>query len=152
MQAFHEDNPEAVLFSCNMNAVRSPMAEAIMKHYFGDKVFVDSAGVQDGGEVDPFAIAVLEEVGIDMSGHQPKMLDDLWDSSFDLIVSLTPPAQHKAVEMTRTMACDVEYWPTFDPTLETGSRDQRLDAYRQVRDMLTTKIKQRFNGLNDEES
>jgi protein-tyrosine-phosphatase len=138
--------PEAILFSCTMNAVRSPMAEALAKHFLGTRVFIDSAGVR-AGELDGFAVEVLNEIGVDLSRHNPKMLDDLWDSSFDLIVSLTPEAQHKAVELTRTMACDVEYWPTFDPTLETGSREQRLLAYRQVRDILIMKIKKRFPEL-----
>jgi protein-tyrosine-phosphatase len=94
--------------------------------------------------MDGFAIAVMDEIGIDISKHRPKTFDDLEDDSFDLVISLSPEAQHKAVEITRTVACDVEYWRTFDATLVEGSREQRLDAYRQVRDELMTKIKQRF--------
>ena len=127
--------PGSVLFACNRNAVRSAMAESIAKHLYGHVLYVDSAGVLPG-ELDPFAVAAMEEIGIDLSKHNPKGFDDLEDTSFDLIISLTPEAQHRAVEMTRTMACDVEYWATFDPTIMEGSRENRLDAYRQVRDML----------------
>lgn len=134
----------AVLFACNHNAVRSAMAEAITKHLYGHILYIDSVGVQPG-ELDPFAVAAMEEIGIDLSQHKPKGFDDLEDSSYDLIVSLTPEAQHRAVEMTRTMACDVEYWATFDPTFIEGNRETRLAAYRQVRDALFERIKERFD-------
>lgn len=134
----------AVLFACNHNAVRSAMAEAIAKHLYGHVLYIDSAGVQPG-ELDAFAVAAMEEIGIDLSSHDPKGFDDLEDSSYDLIVSLTPEAQHRAVEMTRTMACDVEYWATFDPTIVEGNRETRLTAYRQTRDALFDKIKERFD-------
>ena len=137
-------DPRAVLFCCNLNAVRSPMAEALLKHYLGKRIYVDSVGVR-AQPVDPFAVAVMEEIGIDLSKHRPKSFEELEDTSYDLIVSLTPEAQHKAVEMTRTMACDVEYWPTMDPTLTQGSREQMLEAYRQLRDQLATRIRRRFN-------
>ena len=135
--------PDAVLFACNMNAVRSPMAESILKYLHGHRVYVDSAGVVQG-EPDAFAIAVMDEIGIDLSRHKPKRLVNLKDSSFDLIVTLSPEAQHHAVEMTRTMAADVEFWPTLDPSYITGSRERRLGAYRQIRDQLLQKIKERF--------
>lgn len=135
--------PAAVLFACNLNGVRSPMAEAMMKHLHGREVFVDSAGVRKG-ELDPFAVAVMDEIGIDLARHRPKSFDDLEDSSFDLIVSLTPQAHQKAALLTRTMACDIEYWPTPDPTLVTGSREQTLDAYRAVRDGLMRRLEERF--------
>lgn len=135
--------PQAVLFACNLNAVRSPMAEAILRHLYGRRIYTESVGVR-AGELDPFAVAVMAEIGIDLSGHTPKGFDDLEETTFDLVVSLTPEAQHKAVDMTRTMAVDIEYWPTFDPTAVHGAREQRLDAYRQVRDELFEKIKARF--------
>jgi protein-tyrosine-phosphatase len=136
--------PDAVLFACSENAVRSPMAEGILKHLMGHRIYVDSAGVRANKEVDGFAIAVMEEVGIDISRHNGKSFDDLEDTSFDLIISLSPEAQHAAVELTRTMACDVEFWNTFDPSIIDGPRETRLAAYRQVRDQLMTRIKQRF--------
>src|SRR5512139_2185307 len=138
--------PHAVLFACGMNSVRSPMAAALMRQMFGTNVYVGSAGVQKG-EFDPFAIAAMEEVGIDISRHKPitfEELDDLEGLNFDLIVTLSPPAHHKALELTRTNAADVEYWPTADPTAVEGNRDQRLDAYRAVRDELMTRIRERF--------
>lgn len=138
-----DDLPSAVLFACTLNAIRSPVAEAILKHLHGRAVFVDSVGVR-GHEIDPFAVAVMDEIGIDLSRHKPKTFDDLDDSSFDLVISLSPEAQHKAVEMTRTMACTVEYWPTFDPSVIDGSREARLEAYRMVRDDLMRKIAARF--------
>jgi protein-tyrosine-phosphatase len=135
--------PGSVLFSCTYNAVRSPMAEALLKHFHGTRIYVDSAGVR-GGVIDPFVIAVMDEIGIDVRRHRAKTFDDLADNSFDLVISLSPEAQHRAVEMTRIMACDVEYWLTMDPTVIEGSREARLDAYRQVRDALRRRILRRF--------
>ena len=139
------DLPGAVLFACTMNAVRSPMAAAILRHLAGRRVYVESAGVKAGGP-DPFAIAVMDEIGIDIAGHSPSTLQELHDTSFDLIVTLSPEAHHQALELTRTMAVEVEYWPTFDATMMIGhaSRAQVLDAYRGVRDQLFRRIKRRF--------
>jgi protein-tyrosine-phosphatase len=135
--------PGSVLFCCTLNALRSPMAEAMLKHLHGRRIFVDSVGVR-AGALDEFAIAVMDEIGIDITKHKPKSFDDLEDDSFDLIVSLSPEAQHKAVDMTRTLAADVEFWNTFDPSIVEGSRDMRLEAYRQVRDQLMSRLLQRF--------
>jgi protein-tyrosine-phosphatase len=138
--------PQAVLFACGMNAVRSPMAAALMSQIFGKTVYVGSAGVQKG-ELDPFAVAAMEEIGIDIARHKPitfEELEDLEGLNFDLIVTLSPPAHHKALELTRTAAADVEYWPTVDPTGTEGSREQRLNGYREVRDQLLARIRERF--------
>ena len=124
--------------------MRSPLAEGIAKRLLGTKVFIDSVGVHKK-EIDPFVVVVLGEIGIDVSGHKPKSFDELEDLSFDLVISLSPEAQHQAVEMTRTMACDVEFWHTFDPSIIEGNRETRLDAYRQVRDTLLRKIEERFD-------
>ena len=137
------DLPSSVLFACTMNSIRSPMAEAILKHLHGRRVYVDSVGVR-AGEIDPMAVEVLDEIGIDAQRHKPKKFDQLEDGYFDLIITLSPEAQHRAVEMTRTMACDVEFWNTFDPQIVEGTRDQRLDAYRMVRDQILRRIKERF--------
>lgn len=138
-----EDLPGAILFACNLNAVRSPMAAALMRHLYGRWVFVESIGVRQG-ELDPFAVAVMDEIGIDISEHSPRPFEELMDTSFDIIVTLTPQAHHKALDMTSSFAVDVEHWPTFDPTATSGSREQIMDAYRQVRDDLERQIKQRF--------
>ena len=135
--------PGSVLFCCTLNAIRSPMAEGFLKHLHGHQIFVDSVGVRSG-PIDPFAISVMDEIGIDLSRHRSKTFDDLEDTSFDLIISLSPEAQHRAVEMTRTMACEVEFWNTFDPSLVEGGRETVLEAYRQVRESLTNRIKARF--------
>ena len=140
------DLPGAVLFCCTMNSVRSPMAEAILKQMHGQRIYVDSVGVR-AQEIDGFVIAVMDEIGIDLAKHKPKTFDDLEDESFDLIISLSPEAQHKAVDMTRTMACEVEFWNTMDPSIVEGSREERLEAYRQVRDGLMKRIRQRFPVL-----
>ena len=132
--------PGAVLFSCSMNAVRSPLAEGIARQLFGRDIYFASAGVREG-EPDAFAEAVAAEVGVDISRHRPHTFEDLEDSSFDLIVTLSPEAHHKALEFTRTLACDVVYWPTQDPTAVEGSRERKLDAYREMRDTLTRRIK-----------
>jgi protein-tyrosine-phosphatase len=138
--------PQAVLFACGQNAVRSPMAAGIFQQLYGKHVYVASAGVQKG-ELDPFVVAVMDEIGIDISRHKPatfEELDELEGLNFDLIVTLSPPAHHKALDLTRTIAVDVEYWPTVDPTGVEGSRAQRLEAYRSVRDQLLAHIRQRF--------
>jgi protein-tyrosine-phosphatase len=137
--------PGAVLFACSMNSVRSPMAAAILRHLAGRRVWVESAGVRPGSH-DPFVDAVMEEIGIDVSRHLPHTLADLHDTSFDLIVTLSPEAHHQALELTRTMAVEVEYWPTFDATIMRGlgNREQILSAYRAVRDTLFQRIKTRF--------
>jgi protein-tyrosine-phosphatase len=119
------------------------MAAAILKHLAGNRIYVESAGVRPG-EPDPFAIAVMDEIGIDMSRHVPVSIADLHDASFDLIVTLAPEAHHQALELAEGYAIDVEYWPTPDPALTDGARQQILDAYRDLRDRLFAKIKQRF--------
>ncbi|MEI6986500.1 MAG: low molecular weight phosphatase family protein [Rhodospirillaceae bacterium] len=133
----------SVLFACSYNAVRSPMAEALLKRHFGKRIYVDSVGVRHG-EADPFMIAVMAELEIDRTRHRTKTFDELEDASFDLVISLSPEAHHRAIEMVRTMACEVEYWQTFDPTILEGSRDARLDGYRQIRDGLAVRIGRRF--------
>ncbi|XYD11620.1 low molecular weight phosphatase family protein [Methylobacterium sp. NMS12] len=133
---------------CNYNAVRSVAAEAIARAYFGKSTYVQSAGVRSGEPTDPFMVAALDEVGIDASRHRPRTVEELedWEGlNFDLIITLAPEAHHRALDLTHTLAADVEYWPTPDPTLlQDAPREQRLDAYRDVRDGLTRRIKARL--------
>jgi len=136
--------PGAVLIACNYNRVRSPIAEGLIRLIFGDRVYVDSCGLRAGEGVDPFAVAVMDELGVDLSDHVAKGFDDLEEGNFDLVISLTPEAQHRAVEMARGRDVEIEYWPTHDPTLATGSREAVLEAYRQVRDELRRRIEVRF--------
>src|SRR6202011_6331425 len=138
--------PQAVLFACGLNSVRSPMAAALLRQMRGAPLYAASAGVR-AAELDPFAVAAMAEIGIDIAAHRPitfEELEDLEGLNFDLIITLSPEAHHKAIELTRTLAADVEYWPTADPTALEGSREQRLDAYRAVRDQLVQKIRERF--------
>jgi protein-tyrosine-phosphatase len=135
--------PGSVLFACTQNSIRSPIAERLAKRLYGHASFVDSVGVQ-AGELDSFAAAVLDEVGIDCGNHRPKAFEDVEPSSFDLIVSLSPEAHHSALEFTRSTATEVEYWPVPDPSAVEGSRESRLDAYRRVRDLLLIRLKARF--------
>jgi protein-tyrosine-phosphatase len=138
--------PQAVLFACGMNAVRSPMAAALFRHLFGRSIYVGSAGVRRG-ELDPFAVIAMEEIGLDIAKHHPMTFEELedWEGlNFDLIVTLAPEAHHKALELTRRIAAEVEYWPTPDPSVAEGSRGQRLESYRAVRDHLMRRIKERF--------
>ena len=139
------DLPHAVLFACTMNTVRSVIAAAILRHLAGNRCYVSSAGVK-AGPADPFVSEVMDEIGIDVSQHTPQTLRELHDTSFDLIVTLSPEAHHQALEFTRTMAVDVEYWPTLDATMMIGhgSREQVLGYYRRVRDQLFSKIITRF--------
>ena len=139
--------PLAVLFACGLNSVRSPIAAGLFAQMVGRAIYVGSAGVRKG-ELDPFAVAVMAEIEIDISRHKPitfEELEDLEGLNFDLIITLSPEAHHRALELTRTSAVDVEYWPTPDPTDVEGSREQRLDAYRAVRDQLLEHIRQRFS-------
>jgi len=140
--------PLAVLFACGLNAIRSPMAAAMLRQMLGSSIYVGSAGVRKG-EPDPFAVAVMAEIGLDISRHKPltfEELDDLEGLNFDLVVTLAPEAHHRALEITRTNAVDVEYWPTPDPSVAEGSREQRLEAYRAVRDQLLAHISERFTA------
>jgi protein-tyrosine-phosphatase len=135
--------PSAVLFICTQNAIRSPMAAAITHHLLGHKVYVASAGIE-AGDPDPFVGLVMDEIGLDLTRHRPHALDDLADSGFDLAITLSPQAKHHAEEMTRTTAIAVEHWPVADPSLTQGNRDQKLEAYRAVRDDVMRRVKERF--------
>ena len=141
-----ERQPLAVLFVCSSNSVRSPMAAALFAQIFGRAIYVGSAGVRQG-ELDGFAVAVMAEIGLDISRHKPVTFEELdeWEGlNFDLIISLAPEAHHRALEITRMSGVDAEYWPTADPSAVEGSREQRLDAYREVRDQLLARIRARF--------
>jgi protein-tyrosine-phosphatase len=141
--------PQAVLFACGFNSVRSPMAESLLQRMFPQALYVKSAGVKKG-ELDPFAVAVMAELGQDISGHKPitfEELDDWEGLNFDLIITLSPEAHHRALELTRTLAAEVEYWPTHDPTGTEGSREQKLEAYREVCDGLLLRIRKRFSRV-----
>lgn len=135
-----------VLFAFACNAVRSPMAAALLRRLAGRRIYVESAGVRPG-EPDPFAIAAMDEIGTDISDHVPRGLDDLHDLSFDRIITLSPEAQHKALALAHGYAIEVDYWPAPDPTLATGAREQILGAYRDVRDRLFAKITAEFAPL-----
>ena len=138
-----DELPGSVLFACTHNSLRSPVAEALLKYLHGRQIFVQSAGVRPT-EIDPFAIAVLDEIGIDLSRHRARGFDDLEDDYFDLVISLSPEAQHRAVELTRTTSCALEFWPMLDPSLTEGSREIKLDAYRAMRDDLLARLRRRF--------
>jgi protein-tyrosine-phosphatase len=140
--------PLAVLFACGQNSLRSPMAAVLFSQIFGRAICVSSAGVRKG-ELDAFAVAVMDEIGLDISRHKPVTFEDLDEGeglNFDLIVTLSPEAHHRALELTWVSGADVEYWPTADPSASEGSREQRLDAYRDVRDQLLARIRARFVG------
>jgi protein-tyrosine-phosphatase len=135
--------PASILFVCSQNSVRSPMAEALAKRLYGRSVFIDSAGVR-AVDVDALAVAALDELGIDVHRHLAKTFDDIDPESFDLIVTLSPEAHHRALEETRGTAAEVEYWPVGDPTAIEGTREARLAAYRQTRDLILGRLKARF--------
>jgi protein-tyrosine-phosphatase len=146
--------PCAVLFACNSNRVRSPMAEALLKRLVGDRIFVDSCGLRSpepeaGHEGDLLARAVMNEIGCDLADHAPKAFADLQDGSFDLVISLTPEAQTAAEALAATRSVELEYWPTVDPTLTDGSREMQLGAYRDVRDALAARIAARFGPVSE---
>jgi len=138
--------PGAVLFACTYNRVRSPMARALMARMYGSSLYVESCGLRRAVELDPFVIEVMDEAGLDLSDHRPKTFDELEDSSFDIVISLSPSAQHRAVELARNNAIELLYWPTMDPTLTEGRRDKILNAYRQTRDELEARIRDHFGA------
>jgi protein-tyrosine-phosphatase len=141
--------PQAVLFACGLNSVRSPMAESLLRHMFPHALYVKSAGARKG-ELDPFAVAVMAELGQDISLHKPTTFEELddWEGlNFDLIITLAPEAHHRALELTRTLAADVEYWPTHDPSGVEGNREQKLEAYREACDSLLARIRKRFSKV-----
>ncbi len=140
--------PSSVLYICNHNVIRSPMAEAITRAHFGNSIYTASAGIR-AGSPDPFVEVVMDELNIDIHNRQPKTLEELDEGYFDFIVTLSPTAHHVALEMAHVDATDVEYWPSADPTVVQGSREQVLDAYRDVRDRLTERIMQRLNSSAD---
>ena len=132
--------PQSILFACSENAVRSVMAENMAKRVFGRSIYIQSAGVRPGRH-DPFVDAVMDELGIDTARHRPRRFEDLEDDNFDMIVTLSPEAHHRALEYTRAMAVDVIHWPTADPTAAEGSRERVLDAYRATREGLSRRIR-----------
>lgn len=134
----------SVLFVCRHNAIRSPMAAALARATY-PSVYARSAGLE-AGAADPFAAAVMQEMGLDISGRAPRTLEELGDTSFDLVVTLAPEAHHHALELARTQSFEVEYWPTHDPSGTMGSRAQILDSYRACRDALALRIRRRLGG------
>ena len=129
----------AILFACNINAVRSAMAEAMIKVTYPGKIFADSCGVSPGNP-DGFAIAVMEEIGIDMNTHRPKSFNDLDSAFYDVIVSFSPEAHEAALALTQSLDCETLYWPIDNLANLTGSRDERLRAYRHVRNTIQDKL------------
>ena len=142
--------PQSVLFCCDHNAVRSPMAEGIMKKLYGKGVYVQSVGVENDYEIDGFAIAVCKEINVELSRHRSRSFDEMDQlgedlSSFDLIVALSPASQRRAIDLTRLYHLSVEYWPVLDPTGLTEHREDKLRAYRQTRDQIYDRLKNRAN-------
>ena len=140
------EKPSSVLFLCNHNVIRSPMAEGLLKNLAGTSIYVDSAGVTKG-DVDTFVTATMAELGINMAGHRPKTLEDLDDSWFDLIITFSPKAHHVALDMDVVEAGSVLYWPAADPTVAEGSRDILMASYRDVRNHIKTRIEQYFSPM-----
>ncbi|WP_082351502.1 arsenate-mycothiol transferase ArsC [Cypionkella psychrotolerans] len=141
--------PQAVLFCCDHNAVRSPMAEAMMKKFYGQRAYVQSAGVKNDMEIDGFSIAVCAELGIELARHRARSFEEMQNlgddlGQFDLIIALSPASQHAALDLTKSYHLEVEYWPIIDPTALGEGRDAKLSAYRQARDQIKTRMLDRF--------
>ena len=144
-----ESLPQSILFCCDHNAVRSPMAEGIMKKLYGTGTYVQSVGVINDLEIDGFSIAVCEEIDVELSRHRSRSFDEMekWGddlSSFDLIVALSPASQRRALELTRLFHLTVEYWPILDPTGIGETREMKLVSYRQSRDQIVNKLKEKW--------
>ena len=141
--------PQSILFCCDHNAVRSPMAEGIMKKLYGTGTYVQSVGVINDLEIDGFSIAVCDEIGVELSRHRSRSFDEMerWGddlSSFDLIVALSPASQRRALELTRLFHLTVEYWPILDPTGIGENREMKLVSYRQTRDQIVSKLREKW--------
>ena len=149
-----EPLPQSVLFCCDHNAVRSPMAEGIMKKFYGTGTYVQSVGVKNDLEIDGFCIAVCQEVDVELSRHRSRSFDEMeqWGddlSSFDLVIALSPASQRRALELTRVFHLDVEYWPIMDPTGLGETREAKLDSYRQTRDQIIQQLTARWGEATE---
>ncbi len=141
--------PQSILFCCDHNAVRSPMAEGLMKKYYGTQAYVQSAGVVGDLDIDGFSIAVCKELGIELSRHQTRSFDEMEEggeeiASFDMVVALSPTSQKRVLELTKYYSLSVEYWPIVDPTALGDRREEKMDAYRQARDQISNRLIERF--------
>lgn len=150
-----EPLPQSVLFCCDYNAVRSPMAEGIMKKLYGTGTYVQSAGVKSDQDIDGFSIAVCEELGVELSRHRVRSFDEMaeWGDdlgSFDLVIALSPASQRRALELTRVYHLDVLYWPIMDPTGLGETREAKLAAYRQSRDQIRAHLIERWGDPEGE--
>jgi len=148
------DLPQSVLFCCDHNAVRSPMAEGIMKKFYGQGIYVQSVGVRNDMEIDGFSIAVCAEIGVELHRHRSRSFDEMeqWGddlSSFDLVIALSPASQRRALELTRFFHLTVEYWPVLDPTGLGETREAKLASYRQSRDQIIERLIARFGPPRD---
>ncbi len=141
--------PSAVLFACTLNAVRSPMAEMLLRRRAENRIYVTSVGVE-AGQLDPFATVVMAELGLDFATHRPKAFDDLWETSFDLVITLSAEAHACATEWASGYAIALEHWETPDPATIDGTRDQRLMGYRTLRDRINRMVADRFEYLGDD--
>ena len=149
-----QDLPQSVLFCCDHNAVRSPMAEGIMKKFYGTETYVQSVGVKNDLEIDGFCIATCAEIGVELQRHRSRSFDEMEQfgddlSSFDLIVALSPASQRRALDLTRVFHLEVEYWPVMDPTGLGNTRDAQLDAYRQTRDQIVAQLQGKWGAGRD---
>ncbi|MEH6836176.1 MULTISPECIES: low molecular weight phosphatase family protein [Falsihalocynthiibacter] len=144
-----KSRPTSVLFCCDHNAVRSPMAEGIMKALYGTSIYIQSAGVKNDLEIDGFAIAVCKEIGVELSRHRSRSFDEMQEwgddlSSYDLVVALSPASQRRVLDLTRIYHIEIEYWPILDPTGLGEGREDRLLSYRQTRDQIRDQLLERF--------
>ena len=146
--------PSSVLFCCDHNAVRSPMAEGIMKKFYGTGTYVQSAGVNNDLEIDGFSIAVCAELGVELSRHRSRSFDEMEDwgddlGSFDLVIALSPASQRRALDLTRFHSLEVEYWPILDPTGLGETREAKLSSYREARDQIVARLVERWGPAQD---
>ena len=146
-----EELPQSILFCCDHNAVRSPMAEGIMKKFYGTGSYVQSVGVHNDLEIDGFSIAVCKEMGVELARHRSRSFDEMeqWGddlSSFDLVVALSPASQRRALELTRYFHLDVEYWPILDPSGLGETREAKLASYRQARDQIVERLTEKWGA------
>lgn len=138
--------PKSVLFVCNQNAIRSPIAAAYLKKIAKGRVFVGSAGLISG-LADGFTKAILDEKDIPLGDHEPQSLNALNPVDFDLVVALTNKSKDRLQDDGVDAKTQLEFWDIVDPTQIKGHRDQILQSYRIVRDALEERVSKRFGYL-----
>ena len=140
---------QSVLFCCNYNSVRSPMAEGIFKKLIDQRIFVQSAGVFDTLEIDGFTVKVCDEINVKLSKHRVRSLKEMekeggFTGGFDLVVALTKESLEEVRKYSRYSSVMIEDWIVEEPVKDENDINQTIGSYRNTRDIILKKINERF--------